>query len=133
MAARTPLPRVPVSWGELLDRITILELKLARATNRATRAAVAAELETLAAARDAEPPLPAAAAALVDELSALNRELWEVEDALRACECAHDFGPAFIELARNVYRLNDRRAELKRRLSERLGSPFGERKIYAPD
>jgi hypothetical protein len=67
----------------------------------------------------------------VAHLKAVNQDLWDVEDAIRACEAAGDFGARFIELARSVYRLNDRRAELKRAINVMCGSVHVEEKSYA--
>jgi hypothetical protein len=121
---------VPMSPGELVDRVTILELKAARIADAGKVANVRRELHALRAA-GAAPLAAAAGARVVDELRAVNAVLWEVEDALRACERAQDFGPGFVRLARAVYRLNDRRAALKRAINERLGSPLLEEKSYA--
>ena len=67
---------------------------------------------------------------LVADLRRVNEELWEIEDAIRECERRQDFGPRFVELARSVYRSNDRRAALKRRVNELLGSAIVEEKSY---
>ena len=67
---------------------------------------------------------------LVAELKAVNGALWQIEDEIRECERAGDFGPRFIELARSVYRQNDRRSILKRRINETLGSTIVEEKSY---
>ncbi len=122
---------VEIAPGELIDKITILEIKLARIADAAKLANVRTELETLARARDAaivmSPELAADAAAL----KRANETLWEVEDRIRDCERAKDFGPRFVELARSVYITNDERARLKRRINERLGSRLVEEKSYA--
>ena len=70
-------------------------------------------------------------AALVAELKSINESLWRIEDDIRSCEREGDFGPRFIELARSVYETNDRRAAVKRRINERLGSEIIEEKSYA--
>jgi len=121
---------VAVSWGELLDKISILEIKRARLTVAAQRANVEREYETLCRARDATLPDGADIAADCAELHAVNETLWEIEDDIRDCERNKDFGPAFVELARAVYRTNDRRAAVKRRLDEMLGSDIVEEKSY---
>jgi hypothetical protein len=64
------------------------------------------------------------------ELRTVNEKLWDVEDALRVCECRTDFGENFVELARSVYRLNDERSALKRRINTLLGSTLQEEKSY---
>ena len=122
---------VEISPGELLDKITILEIKRDRIAESAKLENVRRELAVLAASRDrAVAPSDELVAALTAELRGVNEALWEVEDELRQCECAGDFGPRFIELARSVYRLNDRRASIKRKINEALGSPLMEEKSY---
>ena len=69
---------------------------------------------------------------MVGELQAVNEELWEIEDEIRACEAQGDFGPRFVELARSVYRSNDRRSAIKRRINEASGSAIVEEKLYRP-
>ncbi|MBM3733057.1 MAG: hypothetical protein FJW24_06265 [Acidimicrobiia bacterium] len=122
---------VEIAPGELIDKITILEIKLARITDATKLANVRTELETLMRARDAAivstPELAADAAAL----KRANETLWDVEDRIRDCERAKDFGPRFVELARSVYITNDERARIKRRINERLGSRLVEEKSYA--
>ena len=83
------------------------------------------------AARDRSIFIREGVADLTVELKAINEALWEIEDAIRECERAGDFGPRFVELARSVYHNNDRRAEIKRRINERLGSKIMEAKSYA--
>lgn len=121
----------PVSWGELIDKITILEIKREKLTDPGQRANVAHELEVLAAVRDAAGGLVPELAGAVAELGEVNRALWDIEDEIRGCERAQDFGPRFIELARAVYRTNDRRAALKRRINEAMNSDIVEEKSYA--
>lgn len=122
---------VPVSWGEVIDKITILEIKAERLTDQAKIANVTKELNELAAVRDREFPNHAGLAALAAELKAINESLWVIEDDIRDCERAKDFGPKFIELARAVYVTNDERAAAKRRVNELLGSALVEEKSYA--
>jgi hypothetical protein len=121
----------PVSWGELIDKIAILEIKSARIADAAKRANVARELRALGAVRDrALPKPPKELAALARDLKAVNERLWDVEDEIRACEKRQDFSARFVALARSVYAENDRRAALKRRISELLGSALIEEKSY---
>ena len=124
-------PLVPVSWGELVDKITILELKAERIQAPARRANVVRELAALVAIRDGAGQLAAAVQSLVDDLRAVNATLWDVEDRLREHETQELFDARFIELARLVYRTNDRRAALKRRINELTGSALVEEKSYA--
>ncbi len=130
MAARTLL--VEVAPGELIDKITILEIKARRIADAAKLANVRAELEALTAARDRSLPRSAELDRLGEELRAVNEVLWDVEDQVRACEREQDFGERFVELARSVYHNNDRRAALKRQVNELLGSRLVEEKSYAP-
>lgn len=128
--APAPTPLVPVSWGELLDKITILQIKRERIAAPAARANVERELRLLSAvAEDATDD--GDAAGVLAGLKAVNEALWDVEDALREREAARDFGPEFVRLARAVYRHNDRRAALKRELNALLGSELVEEKSYA--
>ena len=123
-------PRVPVSWGELLDKITILQIKDQRIGDPAARANVERELALLQhEGREAmgQPGL----AALLDRLRAVNEELWDIEDRIREREAAADFDDGFIQLARSVYQKNDLRAALKRRINQVLGSRLVEEKSYA--
>ena len=122
---------VPISPGELIDRITILEIKLVRIDDEGKRANVRTELEALADARDQAVPPTAELVALAADLKAINERLWEIEDDLRDCERAGDFGSRFVELARGVYRSNDHRAAVKRAINELLGSRLIEEKSYA--
>lgn len=122
--------RVPVSWGELLDKITILEIKADRIADAGKRANVARELAELRGVRDASGADLTAVAGAVAGLRAVNETLWEIEDAIRRHERHRDFGPAFVELARRVYITNDERARLKRAVNDALGSELVEEKSY---
>lgn len=123
--------RVPVSPGELIDKLTILEIKLERMSDPAKKANVAKEFqvlsEELATSVHQSPEL----ARLHSALKQVNETLWVVEDDIRDCERAQDFGPKFIELARSVYRINDRRAEVKKEINLLLNSDLVEEKSYA--
>ena len=125
------LIHVPVSWGELLDKITILEIKAERIADPAKTANVAKELAALRATRDAAGVDLAPLAALVGALREVNAALWRIEDDIRDCERQGDFGARFVALARDVYRTNDKRAALKRQVNEALGSELVEEKSYA--
>jgi hypothetical protein len=123
---------VPVSWGEIIDKITILEIKAERLGDPAKLANVNKELAELASVREREFPGHAGLAKLAAELKAINEKLWVVEDDIRDCERAKDFGAKFVELARAVYFTNDERAAVKRRINDLLGSALVEEKSYAP-
>jgi Tfp pilus assembly protein PilF len=122
---------VPIAIGELIDKITILEIKSERIAEPAKLVNVRRELAALEEVRRAQRLTGAELDREVAHLKAVNQDLWDVEDAIRACEAAGDFGPRFIELARSVYRLNDRRAELKRAINVMCGSVHVEEKSYA--
>jgi len=125
------MPYVPVSWGELLDKIVILEIKTERLTSSQARANAATELALLG--EIANPVMASGqAAALVARLKHLNQALWDIEDQIRDHERAGDFGPGFVELARSVYRHNDQRGALKREINLALGSALIEEKSYKP-
>jgi hypothetical protein len=121
---------VEIAPGELIDKITILEIKQTEIKDPAKLRHVAVELETLTAARDLAAPASPELDALAAELQLVNRQLWHIEDDIRRCEQANDFGPRFVALARAVYKTNDRRAALKRRINDRLGSRIVEEKSY---
>jgi len=121
---------IEVAPGELIDKITILEIKAERIADPAKRENVRVELATLAAARDRAIATDPELDRLTGALKAVNESLWETEDAIRACEAAGDFGPRFVALARSVYKTNDRRAALKREINIRLDSRLVEEKSY---
>jgi hypothetical protein len=125
----TSTPMIPVSWGELLDKITILQIKQERLADAAKKANVDAELAALL-----EPASGAMAlvAALMAELKAVNEKLWEIEDRIRDKERDGAFDGEFIALARAVYVTNDRRAAVKRQINLALGSALVEEKSYRP-
>lgn len=121
---------VPISFGELLDKITILRIKAERIQDVAKQANVRAELEALEAQWSRHPASAQDIDGLVASLRAVNERLWVIEDDIRAKERAGTFDSEFIELARSVYIENDDRARLKRLINERLGSPLVEEKSY---
>jgi hypothetical protein len=127
---RGVLARVDMAPGELLDRIGILEIKSERMTDPAKRAQVRAERASLRRAGEEMLRASAEAGRLAAELKAVNEALWDVEEALRQCEREGDFGPRFVELVRSVYRRNDERGRIKRRINALLGSPWGDQKEY---
>jgi hypothetical protein len=123
-------PAVPVSWGELLDKITILEIKEERIADPAARANVRRELGLLRqiAAPGLDDP---SAGRLLASLRRVNERLWDIEDDIRSKEAQGDFGPEFVALARAVYKTNDARALLKKELNVLLQSELVEEKSYA--
>jgi hypothetical protein len=122
---------VPISPGELLDKITILRIKSARMTDAAKLANVRTELADLEKTwRDA-----IGSADLAEDeraLQAVNERLWVIEDDIRDKERAQAFDARFIELARSVYIENDERAAIKKRVNVKLGSRIIEEKSYKP-
>ncbi len=124
-------PQIPVSWGELIDKITILEIKSERIRAKAALANVRSELALLR--KIAEPVLAAqdVVAETQSQLRAINERLWDMEDRLREKEAAGDFGAEFVDLARSVYRSNDERAVLKRKINGVLPCGIVEEKSYA--
>ncbi|QBB70278.1 hypothetical protein ELE36_07830 [Pseudolysobacter antarcticus] len=121
----------PVSFGELIDKLTILEIKAARITDAAKLANVRVELNML------DTTWNAAAASRIDitaqrtRLKAVNEKLWDIEDHIRLKEKAQAFDAEFIALARAVYFENDDRAAIKREINQLLGSTLVEEKSYA--
>ena len=123
---------VPISPGELLDKITILRIKSARMTDETKLRNVRVELEALEQTwRESGAAIPAVAA---DEaaLQKVNEELWDIEDRIRDKERAGEFDAVFIELARAVYVTNDERARFKKNINTALGSRLVEEKSYQP-
>ena len=123
---------VPISPGEFLDKLTILEIKSERITDTGPLANVRRELELLRASWAASPLAARDVSGLLRELKQVNEALWEIEDRLRRKESERAFDADFIELARSVYRTNDRRATIKRELNAALGSELVEEKSYHP-
>ena len=122
---------VEIAPGELIDKITILQIKSERITAPDKLANVRIELEVLEATRSRALPSSDALTALTASLREVNETLWQIEDDIRDCEREGDFGPRFVDLARSVYKTNDRRAELKREINILLGSRLVEEKSYA--
>lgn len=120
--------QIPVSIGELVDKITILEIKASRFEGAAL-SNVHHELTLLQRALKGCGAVVSAAD--LDALRAINGQLWTIEDDIRAQEAAGDFGERFIDLARSVYRCNDQRAALKRQINVATGSNLTEEKGYA--
>jgi hypothetical protein len=120
----------PISVGELLDKLSILDLKAAAIADPAALENIWRERDALDALRRRAVPHSPELDGLYRELQNVNRGLWDTEDALRAHERAGRFDDAFIALARSVYRANDRRAALKRRINELARSEIVEEKSY---
>lgn len=123
------LPRIEISWGEVYDRLSILELKAAKCKNPSDSKVIAAEIEGLKQAL--APIAQVDLGPLPDQLRTANATLWDVEDALRADEAAGNFGAGFVARARSVYKVNDQRAALKRAINDATGAALYEVKIYS--
>ena len=123
---------VEISVGELLDKITILELKSERISDPQKLAHVAHELRILnTVQRNAVSNSPKLKK-LIRRLKQINEALWDIEDQIRQCESRQDFGEKFIDLSRSVYQTNDQRASLKREINHLTGSSIVEEKSYSP-
>jgi hypothetical protein len=121
---------VPVSFGELIDKLTILEIKSERIADPVKVANVRDELGMLSDTWNANPASATDISVERAELKRINEALWEVEDEIRLKEKAQSFDARFVELARAVYHTNDRRAAVKRIINEKLGSRLVEEKSY---
>lgn len=121
---------IAVSYGELFDKISILEIKQSKVVKAEQRKNIENELDVLNRVRATAVPAGVEIDDLMAGLTDVNARLWDVEDDLRDCERRQEFDATFVELARSVYRLNDRRAELKRELNTLLGSALVEEKLY---
>ena len=121
---------VPVSFGELLDKIAILQIKSERMTDPAKLANVRNELAALESTWGGHPASAGDIAALRAELKAVNERLWVIEDDIRLKEKAQAFDDEFIRLARSVYFENDTRARIKKDINLALGSAYVEEKPY---
>jgi uncharacterized protein YukE len=122
--------RVPVSPGEVLDKITILEIKSERMSDPEKIANVRRELALLQETWSKSVAEDDVVRELHTQLKEINEALWEIEDDIRDKERAREFDPRFIELARSVYFTNDRRSEVKKQLNLHLGSQIIEEKSY---
>ena len=122
---------VPTSPGELIDKLTILRLKAERIADPGKLANVRHEQAVLLATADTHLPPSDRLSELWDALYEINARLWVIEDDIRDCERDGNFGPAFIALARSVYRVNDERAAVKKAINLHLGSLIVEEKSYA--
>jgi len=123
---------VPVSPGELLDKITILRIKAVRITDPAKVANIRLELGLLEERWRDSGCAQTAAAADERALHEVNERLWDIEDRIRAKEAVQTFDREFIDLARAVYLANDERAAIKKRVNVQLGSRIVEEKSYKP-
>jgi hypothetical protein len=121
---------IPVSWGELIDKITILEIKMNRIQDVDKLDNISKELEALSLVFNQDCSEPELVGQLKAELRTVNEKLWEIEDDIRKCEKEKNFGQRFIDLARAVYKNNDQRSVLKREINTVLKSELIEEKSY---
>lgn len=121
----------PISIGELIDKITILQIKLKKIRDPQKLQHVFYEAQVLDAAYKLHVPSSPQLLSLIEKLRAVNEKLWAIEDALRAKEALQEFDSEFIELARSVYFTNDERGRLKLQINELTGSKLVEEKQYA--
>ncbi len=127
MNTKMGTPVVPISWGELIDKITILEIKDLKIESITAKKNIRKELKYLLGIAKLD-KMPKAIEVLKSELSNVNLNLWAVEDQIREKELAGEFDKIFIELARSVYRLNDVRAKTKQSINLILQSELVEEK-----
>ena len=123
-------PLVPISWGELIDKITILEIKEVKITSNNALDNIRKELVFLSDIASNSRGVYDVISLLKNELKEVNLKLWQVEDEIREKEYSKEFDEEFINLARSVYRLNDDRANLKKNINEALFSELKEEKSY---
>ena len=121
---------IPVSVGEVIDKITILEIKQGRITDPAKLANIHTEFEALQSALQSLNWHLPDLSDLKAELLQINTALWEIEDDIRECERQKNFDLHFVALARSVYRSNDERSCIKRKINELSGSAIVEEKSY---
>lgn len=121
---------IPVSPGELIDRLTILQIKAERITDHGRRDRVKKERQLYEAVRERRVPRSEEIEQLTLELKQTNEKLWDIEDRIRISEKDQLFDETFISLARSVYKTNDRRAALKRQIDSLLDSVLAEEKEY---
>ena len=119
-----------ISAGELLDKISILEIKIQKVTDKKNQEEIQKEYNVLKDTRDQCIDLTYNVKKQLDDIKKINVILWEIEDKIRICEKKNDFGKDFIELARGVYINNDKRAKIKSEINKILGSNIKEIKQY---
>ena len=129
MNENSKTPFIPISWGELLDKVSILEIKILKITSMDARQNIAKELKYLSDIANLN-NTTVEIQTLKNQLKEVNLKLWDVEDRIRENESVSEFDKVFIELARSVYRLNDVRAKTKQSINLILQSELVEEKSY---
>jgi len=119
-----------ISAGELIDKMTILEIKRTKISNKEKLNDIEKELSSLNETMKKSIPEKNKIKDLSNQLKEINLKLWDIEDGKRAAEKENNFGDRFIELARNVYKFNDERAKIKLAINNTLGSNIKEVKSY---
>ena len=119
-----------ISAGELLDKISILEIKLVKINDKESLLEINKEYNSLKETQNSNIKLTKNLENLIKELKEVNLKLWDIEDNKRICEKNKDFGKVFIDLSRNVYLNNDKRAKIKSEINKLLGSNIKEVKQY---
>ena len=119
-----------ISAGELLDKISILEIKLVKINDKESLLEINKEYNSLKETQNSNNKLTKNLENLIKELKEVNLKLWDIEDNKRICEKNKDFGKVFIDLSRNVYLNNDKRAKIKSEINKLLGSNIKEVKQY---
>ena len=120
-----------ISAGELIDKISILEIKLEKIKNKKSQEEISKEYKMLMSAQNSSIEFNNKVEQLFKEIKKINTNLWDIEDKLRICEKNKDFGQDFIKLARDVYLNNDKRSKIKSEINKILGSNIREIKQYA--
>ena len=119
-----------ISAGELLDKISILEIKLVKINDKESLLEINKEYNSLKETQNSNIKLTKNLENLIKELKEVNLKLWDIEDNKRICEKNKDFGKVFVDLSRNVYLNNDNRAKIKSEINKLLGSNIKEVKQY---
>ena len=119
-----------ISAGELLDKISILEIKLVKINDKESLLEINKEYNSLKETQDTNIKLTKNLENLINQLKEVNLKLWDIEDNKRICEKNKDFGKMFVDLSRNVYLNNDKRAKIKSEINKLLGSNIKEVKQY---
>ena len=124
--------KIEVSPGEFIDKLTISDIRRGRVRDPEKRANVEVEHRALRTVYETLLPSLSRISELKAKLQCINEALWDIEEEIRECERRCDFGPKFIELARSVYKTNDRRSAVKSEINSALGSKIVEEKSYKP-
>ena len=119
-----------ISAGELLDKISILEIKLEKIKDKTNQEEINKEYKILKEVQNSNIEMTEKMKTLFKEIKEVNLNLWSIEDELRICEKNKDFGQSFIKLARDVYLNNDKRSKIKSEINKILGSNIKEIKQY---